>query len=99
MAYKKNETAAELILNKISELNEKALYPTDLKEAIIGYVERFGMEPLILLDKSKCINILIDRDGVSYENATEFFEFNIIGAWMGDGTPCFATLPTSEFIF
>ena len=95
----KNETAAELVLNKISELNEKALYPTDLKEAIIGFVERFGMEPLILLDKSKCINIFIDRDGMSYSEALEFFDFNVIGAWMGEGTPCFATLSTSELIF
>lgn len=32
------------------------------------------------------------RDGMSLEDAEEFFEFNVIGSWVGDGTPCFATL-------
>ena len=79
-------------LERITELNSEALYPTDLKEAVIGIVERFGMKPQVLLDKSKCLKIFMERDGMSYEDAIEFFEFNVIGAWMGDGTPCFATL-------
>ena len=94
---KKEDKAADRVLERISEINEEALYPTDLKEAVIGMVERFGMEPLVLIDKSKCIDIYIHRDGMSYEDAHEFFEFNVIGAWMGKGTPCFATLASSEF--
>ncbi len=78
------------LLERISELNEDALYPTDMKEAVIGMVERMGMDPVILLDRTKCIEILM-RD-MSREEAEEYFEFNTIGAWMGDGTPCFATL-------
>jgi hypothetical protein len=27
--------------------------------------------------------------GMSEEEAEEFYEFNTIGAWMGDGTPIF----------
>jgi hypothetical protein len=34
----------------------------------------------------------MDRDGMEYEEAEEFFDFNVIGASMGEGTPCFATL-------
>lgn len=80
------------MIENFPELNEKALYPTGLEEAIIGRVERFGMDPLILLDRDKCISIFIERDGMEPEEAEEFFEFNVIGAWMGEGTPCFATL-------
>ena len=29
------------------------------------------------------------RDGMSNDEAIEFFEFNIEGAWMGDTTPLF----------
>jgi hypothetical protein len=29
---------------------------------------------------------------MSHEEAEEFFEFNVIGSWVGDYTPCFATL-------
>ena len=25
----------------------------------------------------------------SYEEAMEYYEFNQLGAWVGDGTPCF----------
>ena len=89
-------TLEDDILERVNEMNDKALYPTDLKEAVIGYVERFGMEPLVLLDKDKCINILVKRDGMSREEAEEFFEVNTLGAWMGEGTPCFATILSSE---
>lgn len=79
-------------LDFMSEINPEALYPTDLDDAIIGFVERFGQQPLILLDKNKCLEIFQKRDGMTPEEALEFFEFNVIGAWMGEGTPCFATL-------
>jgi|WetSurMetagenome_2_1015567.scaffolds.fasta_scaffold190288_3 hypothetical protein len=79
-------------LEDIASINDGAEYPTDLKEAIIGKVERFGLPSLILLDRDKCIEIFMTRDGMSLEDAEEFFEFNVIGSWVGDGTPCFATL-------
>jgi hypothetical protein len=88
-------TKADVILEVVNGLNDKALYPTDLKEAIIGYVERFGTEPLVLLDRHLCYKILMERDGMTYEDAAEFFEYNVIGAWMGEGTPCFATIASS----
>ena len=31
------------------------------------------------------------EDGMSLTEATEFFNFNILGAWFGDGTPCFTS--------
>lgn len=80
------------VLEYLGEIESEALYPTDLKEAIIGVVERFGQPPLVLLDREKCIEILVKRDDMTEEEAEEFFEFNTIGAWIGEGTPCFATL-------
>jgi len=62
-------------------------------EAFIGIVQRFGMEdPIALYDRDKCIEILMERDGMTWEGAEEFFGFNVIGAWVGDETPAFATL-------
>lgn len=89
---KKKPSKTDEFFEEMYELNEKALYPTDLKEAIIGYVERFGQDPLILVDKQKCMEIYMKRDKMSYEDASEYSEFNVIGAWMGERTPCFATL-------
>ena len=58
-------------------------------EAIIGVARRCGQPDLIAYDLEKIIEILVKRDGMSYEEAVEYFEFNIVGAWMGDATPCF----------
>ena len=30
--------------------------------------------------------------GMTCEEAYEYFNFNIIGAWMGDWTPCFLSI-------
>lgn len=50
------------------------------------------MTPQVLLDRTKCIKIL-EGQGMTNEEAEEFFEFNTIGSGMGDeGTPLFATL-------
>jgi len=78
-------------LNFLEEFDQEMLYPTGHESAIVGVVERFGMDPIILLDKSKIIRTLMQRDGMTEEDAEEFFEFNIIGAWMGEGTPAYMT--------
>lgn len=56
--------------------------------AIVGLVERFGQPRLICYDYRKVLRVL-QRMGMSGEDAAEWFDFNIIGAWMGDETPCF----------
>jgi hypothetical protein len=81
----------DVVLERINEINPEALYPSDMKEAVIGYVERFGLQPIVLLDRNKCIQILM-KQGMDESDAEEFFEFNTIGSWVGEGTPCFATL-------
>jgi len=61
-------------------------------DCAVGLVERFGMEPVICYDKTKVIRKLMTRDGMSMSDAVEFFHTNQLGAWMGDGTPCFLTV-------
>ena len=57
-------------------------------DCIVGVVERFGQEPIVCYDKDKVIQKLQD-DGMSRDEAIEFFHFNQFGSWMGDLTPCF----------
>ena len=45
--------------------------------AIIGVARRCGQPDLIAYDLEKIIEILVKRDGMSYEEAVEYFEFNI----------------------
>tara|TARA_R110000796_G_scaffold22846_8_gene65824 strand:- start:6144 stop:6389 length:246 start_codon:yes stop_codon:yes gene_type:complete len=65
-------------------------------EAIMGVVQRFGQETVILYDTDKLIDILVQRDEMPYDDAVEFFEYNILGSWVGEETPAFFSGTTLE---
>ena len=73
----------------IDEYAEGAVILTDLDDAIIGIVEEFGNGPRILYSTEKIIQILIDRDGMSEEEAIEYYGFNIVGMFAGGQNPVF----------
>lgn len=76
-------------MNKLEEF--EALLADGFNEALVGYAFR-QTGPVALYDRDKCITILMERDGMSLEGAVEFFEFNVLGAWVGENTPIFACL-------
>jgi len=69
------------------DLNPNALFADGFDDAIIGYAKRCGQPALVAYDVEKCISIL-QRD-MSYEEAVEYFDFNVAGAWVGEHTPLF----------
>jgi hypothetical protein len=71
----------------------KALTMDGYDDCIAGVLERFGMEPIIVYDKQRVLEKLM-QDGATDEEAYEFFEYNQLGAWMGDGTPGFISFAT-----
>jgi len=64
-------------------------------DCIVGVVSRFGTDPFVVYDRTKVIKKLM-ADGMTYEEAVEFHEFNQIGAFVGPHTPGFIELPESE---
>ena len=58
-------------------------------DAIIGVMERAGGSPVIAYDTQKILDIL--ERSMPMEEAQEFFEYNILGAYMGDRTPVYIT--------
>lgn len=62
----------------------------DLDEAIIGpaMVWQKNSHIEVLVYNAETIrNILMTRDGMTFEDAREFIEFNIEGAYIGPDTP------------
>ena len=55
--------------------------------AILGIAHRFGMQPVVTYDYRKVIDIF--AEDMSHEEAQEYFDYNVIGAWVGEGTPIF----------
>ena len=56
-------------------------------DALIGIGERINLDSVAVYDVDKCIDILVSRDGMTYEEAVEFFDFNVKGSWVGEKTP------------
>jgi hypothetical protein len=67
--------------------DEELLFADGLDDAILGVGERCSQPNVIIYSYNKVIDILMERDGMNHEEATEFFDFNIGGAWVGDRTP------------
>lgn len=71
-------------------MDDKALLADGFEDAFIGFtILPDGDIPLAVYDRAKCIEILMTRDGMTLEDADEYFDFNVSGAYMGPGTPLF----------
>lgn len=65
------------------------------EDAIVGIGQRFT-DYFMVYDRQRCIDIMVERDGMTEEEAEEFFEFNVVGAYVGKGTPCFVRMMVKE---
>ena len=68
---------------------ENALVMDGYDDCVVGILERYGMEPVVLYDKEKVIQKLMDDGCDSYEGAVEYYEYNQLGGWHGERTPGF----------
>lgn len=77
-------------IKKILEENlseeETVLLADGFENAFVGIGRQFG-KPMAVYDRKKCIKILMED--MSYEEAEEYFGFNVEGAWVGEQTPVF----------
>ena len=73
----------------LAEIDEELLCADGFDDAIIGICERATSSNIVAYDRDRCIEILVERDGMTREEAVEYFEFNVAGAWMGERTPVF----------
>ena len=68
---------------------EELLLADGFDAALIGTGERCGQPIVAVYDREKCIDILMTRDGMSVDEAAEYFEYNVQGAYVGEETPVF----------
>ena len=79
----------KLTIDEIAEINPEAMLADGFDDAILGMCVQFGAEPLVAYDYEKCVEILIERDGMTRIEAIDFIQFNVIGAYVGLNTPVF----------
>ncbi len=84
-------------INELAEVNEIEMLfvgsdPTEFEDAILGVANSFGSSPVIAYDYERILEILagqFEEEDDPWISAIEWFEYNILGAYMGDGTPIY----------
>ena len=72
----------------MNDVDEKEYLLADgFNEAIIGIASRCGSRDCIAYNYEKCIEILMEE--MCEEDAYEWMEFNVVGAYVGELTPIF----------
>jgi len=65
------------------------LSETEYDVAIIGVCEQFGSVLKIAYNGDKVLKILMKYSKMTFEDAYEYFNFNMVGAYMGENTPVY----------
>ena len=61
-----------------------ALTADGFDKAIIGVTT----QGLVVYDYNKCVEVLM-KEGMEEDEAVEHLDFNVVGSYMGEGTPIF----------
>ncbi len=68
----------------------KALKADGFDSAVIGWaMNPSNKKDVLVYDKDKIIEILMARDDMTHELAMDYFGYNILGSYVGEGTPIF----------
>lgn len=73
---------------ELAEENEGMLFADGFDDALIGTVQVFN-KTVALYNRETCIQIL-NKQGMTWDEAEEYFQYNVVGAYVGENTPAFA---------
>ena len=73
----------------IAGVNPDALLADGLEPAAIGYTVGHHSEHVAVYDYDKCVETLVERDGMTPEDADEFLGVNTLGAYVGPHGPVY----------
>jgi hypothetical protein len=73
-------------LEELTENDPEIIFWDGFDAAIIGVGKRCGIPDVLIYDYEKMVEILVN-DGGSPEEAMEYLDFNVVGAYVGEHTP------------
>lgn len=89
MTQQKPDDLNDAIREMCVQYDEEILLADGYDEAFVGVVTRCGGPTIACYDAKRCVELLEERDGMTSEDADEYFAFNTEGAFVGPHTPCF----------
>jgi hypothetical protein len=87
-----DEMNPEEIKAYLEDANPDALLADGLDAALIGVVRKPCQGEVALYHEARCIEIFMEDLDLDYTGAVEYFEFNVVGAYVGVNTPVFLTV-------
>tara|TARA_R110000803_G_scaffold39474_7_gene85158 strand:- start:1169 stop:1384 length:216 start_codon:yes stop_codon:yes gene_type:complete len=63
-----------------------------LDEAILGTATRPDLPEILVYDYYKCVDIFMENNEWTEEEALEWMDFNVINAYVGKDTPIFVII-------
>lgn len=79
----------EELINELTDDNPDAVVLIGYNKAIIGIADRINLKPVLIYSIDKIIEILIDGGIENYDEAMEFYEYNIYRTFIGEDSPIF----------
>ena len=83
-------------IDKLIEANPEALLADGLEDALVGYTVSHHHPVVAVYDIERCVEVLVNRDGMDHEGAEEFLSFNTLGAYVGENGPLFVRFFSTE---
>ena len=85
------------IISFCDDYDSEILLADGFEEAFLGVGSTFNDEPIAIYDKHKCLDLLIKdfkrenqgSDTDYYEQALEYFYYDILGSYVGEKAPIF----------
>jgi hypothetical protein len=77
-------------------IDEPLLLMDGFDNAFIGTSSRINEPTLAVYSWELMVGVLIERDGMDYEDAVEYISYNCMNAWVGERTPIIV-IPVDEF--
>ena len=74
---------------EMAEVNPDALLADGFEDAILGYTVGHHSGHVVAYDYEKCVEVLVNRDGMTHEDAEEFLSFNTLAAYVGPHGPIY----------
>lgn len=79
--------------SSLANVNPKALLADGFEDAYLGHTVNTHHVVVAVYDYTRCVNILMERDGGSFDDADEYMRYNVIAAYVGENGPLFVFPP------
>ena len=70
-------------------VDNKPLLADGFDKAVLGLSRGPGSADVAVYSIDRCIDVLVERDGMTEDEAIEYMNFNVLDAFMGPMTPIF----------